>query len=97
MRDLAGGPPDKNLTEVIERVLVRHHAALREAADAVAAEARAATGTTEPQHNSVAQARPPTQVQLQRRARREQRLARYWLYKVQRKASREHSVRFVEV
>src|SRR5947209_4314709 len=67
----------KNLTEVMERVLVRHHAVLREAAEAVAADARPAVGTTEDQRACSSQARPPTRVQLQRRARREQRLARY--------------------
>jgi DNA-binding NarL/FixJ family response regulator len=68
---------EKNLTEVMERVLARHHAALRAAAEAVAADARAAAGTTKQEHNDSGQARPPTQVQLQRQARHEQRLARY--------------------
>jgi transposase len=68
---------EKNLTEVIERVLARHHAALRSAAEAVVAEARAAAGTTEHQHTGAGQARPPTRVQVQRQARRERRLARY--------------------
>jgi transposase len=67
----------KNLTEVMERVLVRHHAALRAAAETVAADARASAATADEQRTGSGQTRPPTRVQLHRRARREHRLARY--------------------
>jgi len=67
----------KNLTEMMERVLVRHHGALREAAEAVATDARAAASLAQEQRTSSHQGQPLTQVQLQRQARREQRLARY--------------------
>jgi transposase len=50
---------------------------LRATAEAVAADARAAAATTDEQRTDSNQTRPPTRVQLQRRARREQRLARY--------------------
>jgi len=68
----------KNLTEVIERILIRHHAALRDAAQAVAAAARAAEGVAANQpHADPGQARPPTRAEQDQRARRERRLARY--------------------
>ena len=65
----------KNLTETMERVLRRHHAALQTAAQAVAA-ARAATGEA-PGPMPVVVPRQPTKAHQEQQVRRERRLARY--------------------
>ncbi len=67
---------EKNLTEMLERVLVRHHAALRAAAEAVVADVRAASAADE-QPVCSGGTRRLTSVQRDQQARRERRLRRY--------------------
>jgi len=67
---------EKNLTEMLERVLVRHHAALRAAAEAVVADVRAASAADE-QPMCSGGTRRLTSVQRDQQARRERRLRRY--------------------
>jgi len=65
----------KNLTETMERVLRRHHAALQAAAQAVAAAARAAGEAPSPMPTGAS--RRPTKAHQEQQVRREGRVARY--------------------